>query len=215
MAWPEQFQSADALPALGCALGAYLIGCFATGYHLVRARTGRDIREIESGSIGARNVGRVLGKSGFLITLGGDFTKGALAVLIARHFSTNDLVAAAALLCVVIGHIWPVVLGFRGGKGIATSLGALVVFDSRLALAYAAAFAVGFAFVRRTTLPGLAGYLVLPCVSYWLRQSHFETTTLATLAVLVIFAHRHNLLEEYPALAWRRGLADKPQQTKS
>jgi glycerol-3-phosphate acyltransferase PlsY len=215
MAWPEQFQTADALPALGCALGAYVIGCFATGYYLVRARTGRDIREIESGSIGARNVGRVLGKSGFLITLGGDFAKGALAVLAARHFSSNDLFAAIALLFVAVGHIWPAPLGFRGGKGVATSLGALVVFDFQLALAYGAAFVIGFAFVRRTTLPGLAAYLVLPFVSYWLRHNHFEATTFATLAALVIFAHRQNLLEEFPALALRRGITDKPQHTKS
>jgi len=215
MAWPQQLDSAAALPALGCAVGAYLIGCFATGYYLVRARTGQDIREIESGSIGARNVGRVLGKFGFFVTLLGDFAKGGLAVLAARHFSSNDLFAAVALLFVVIGHIWPVMLGFRGGKGVAASIGALVVFDFQLALTYGAAFLVGLAVVRRTTLPGLMAYLVLPFVSYWLHRNHFEATTFATLAALVIFAHRQNILDEFPALALRRGLTDKPQHTKS
>ena len=77
MTWPDQFQSADVIPALGCAVGAYAIGCFATGYYLVRARTGRDIREVDSGSIGARNVGRVLGRTGFWLTVFGDFVKGS------------------------------------------------------------------------------------------------------------------------------------------
>jgi glycerol-3-phosphate acyltransferase PlsY len=215
MAWPAQFQSADALPALGWAVGAYAVGCFATGYYLVRARTNQDIRELGSGSIGARNVGRVLGRSGFLLTLLGDFSKGALAVLAARHFSSNDLFAALAMLFVVVGHIWPVSLGFRGGKGIATSLGALVVFDFQLALAYGACFAFGLLILRRTTVPGLMAYLVLPIVGYWLHRNNFEATTLVTLAALVIFAHRQNLTEEFPALAARRGLTAKPHHTKS
>jgi glycerol-3-phosphate acyltransferase PlsY len=118
-------------------------------------------------------------------------------------------------LFVVVGHIWPLALWFRGGKGIITSLGALAVFDFQLALTYGAAFAVGFAFVRRTTVPGLASYLVLPFVSYWLHRNHFEATTFATLAALVLFAHRQNLLEEFPSLAARRGLTAKPHHTKS
>jgi len=215
MAWPEQLQSADALPALGCALGAYLLGGFATGYYLVKARTGQDIRDLGSGSIGARNVGRVLGKTGFFLTLLGDFSKGALAVMAARHFSSNDVFAATALLFVVIGHIWPVLLGWRGGKGIATSLGALAVFDFQLALAYAAAFAVGLVLMRRSVLPGLIAYLVLPVVSYWLHHVHFEATTFATLAAIVFFAHRQNLLEEIPALNTRRSLATKLHPPKS
>ena len=196
-------------------MGAYAVGCFATGYYLVRARTNQDIRELGSGSIGARNVGRVLGRSGFLLTLMGDFSKGALAVLAARHFSSNDLFAALAMLFVVVGHIWPVSLGFRGGKGIATSLGALVVFDFQLALAYGACFAFGLLILRRTTMPGLMAYLVLPIVGYWLHPNTFEPTTLVTLAALEIFAHRQNLAEEFPALAARRGLTAKPHHTKS
>jgi glycerol-3-phosphate acyltransferase PlsY len=215
MAWPEQIQSADALPAIGWALGAYMIGGFATGYYLTRARTGRDIRELGSGSIGARNVGRFLGRSGFLLTLAGDFSKGALAVLAVRYFSNNDLFAAVALLFVVVGHIWPVGLRWRGGKGIAASLGAIVVYDAQLALAYAGVFAFGFALMRRSVVPGLLAYVALPAVSYWLHRIHFEATTFATLAAVVIFAHRQNLLEELPALAARRALAAKPHPPKS
>ena len=90
MDWIQQLQSANWHRATGCALEAYLLGCFATGYYLVRARTGHDLRKSESGSVGARNAGRVLGKTGFVVTLLGDFGKGALAVWIARELTEDN-----------------------------------------------------------------------------------------------------------------------------
>ena len=82
-------------------------------------------------------------------------------------------------------------------------------------LAYGAAVAVGFAFTRRMTMPGLAAYLIIPFVSYWLDRSHFETVIVATLSLLIIFAHRQNLWDAFPALAGRRGLSAKPHPPKS
>ena len=126
MAWAGQIQSVNTLHALACLVGAYALGCFGTGYYLVRAQTGRDIREIGSGSIGARNVSRVLGRSGFCVTLLADFAKGAMAVWAARQFSGSEFSPRWHVLTVTVGHVWPVQLGFRGGKGVATSLGGLL-----------------------------------------------------------------------------------------
>ena len=95
MDWNEHLQLAGWFRAVAWASGAYFIGCFTTGYYLVRLRTGKDIREMGSGSAGARNVGRFLGKSGFFLTMLGDFIKGALAVWLARKFSSNDFAAAS------------------------------------------------------------------------------------------------------------------------
>src|SRR5205814_6775520 len=125
MSWSDNFHSANWNQAGILCFCSYLLGCFAAGYYLVRMRLGEDLRELGSGSVGARNVGRVLGKTGFLLTLLGDFGKGAFAVWAARHFTTNDHAVALAMICVVAGHIWPLQLRFRGGKGMATSLGAL------------------------------------------------------------------------------------------
>ena len=211
MAWAEQMQAVGALETLGCILGAYALGCFATGYYLVRARTGRDIRELESGSTGARNVSRLLGKTGFVATLLGDFGKGALAVWAVRHFSGSELLAAMAMVCVVAGHIWPITLQFHGGKGAATSLGALLVYDPHLALAFVVCSLPGALLLRKITLPGMAAYVCLPAVSYWLHRNPVEATLLVVLAALVVFAHRQNLLKEFPGLLARRNLSAKPQ----
>src|ERR1700691_1629571 len=101
MEWNEHWDLVNVFRAAACVCGAYLIGCFTTGYYLVRWRTGGDIREMGSGSAGARNVGRVLGKLGFFVTVTGDFLKGILAVWLARSFSNDDFSAALAVPAVV------------------------------------------------------------------------------------------------------------------
>jgi len=127
MPWIEHWQSPDWSDAGWICLGAYSLGCLTTGYYLVRTRTGQDLRALGSGSVGARNVGRLLGWRGFVLTVLGDFCKGALAVWAARHFTTDDRLVLLAMLAVVAGHVWPAQLHFQGGKGMATTLGALLV----------------------------------------------------------------------------------------
>lgn len=214
MAWMEQLQAADGRQTVVMALVAYVLGCFTTGYYLVRAVKGLDIRELDSGSVGARNVGRLLGKGGFFLTVVGDFGKGVLAVWAARHFSGSDLLAGIAMLSVVAGHIWPAQLRFRGGKGVATSLGALLVLDHQLLIVYAAVFAVGFALSRKTVLPGLVAYVGLPFVGYLLQADGLETSIVCLMSLMILFAHRRNIVEEIPALGARRRVAAKPERPK-
>ena len=214
MDWIQQLQSANWHRVTGCALEAYLLGCFATGYYLIRARTGKDIREIGSGSVGARNAGRVLGWSGFGITLLGDFGKGALAVWIAREWTGNNHLALLALLAVVFGHVWPVQLRFRGGKGVATFLGALLVFDYRIALVFPVLFLAGFAVMRKSIWPAMFAFAALPMVGWFFDGDNLAVAVLAMLAAVILFAHRQNLTEEFTALAARRAATPKPEPPK-
>ncbi len=207
MAWVEQIQSVNLWHAMACLTAAYALGCFGSGYYFVRLQTGRDIREMGSGSIGARNVGRVVGRAGFCVTLLADFAKGGLAVWAAHRLSGSDLLAGLAALAVTLGHVWPVQLGFRGGKGVATSLGGLLVFSWQSALIYAALFAVLWALMRRTIVPGLLAYLVLPFTVWWFRQDGVQVALISCLIMVVWFAHRENLGDEFPELAGRRGPA--------
>jgi acyl phosphate:glycerol-3-phosphate acyltransferase len=207
--WIEQLRSADWSEASWIALAAYALGCFTTGYYLVRARTGQDLRELGSGSVGARNVGRLLGWQGFVLTVLGDFGKGALTVWVARHFTADDRLVVVAVLAVVAGHVWPVQLCFRGGKGMATSVGALLLYDWQLAVAFALIFAVAFAALRKTVLPGLFAMACLPVVSAYLGREPSAVAGLTALAALVLIAHRQNLMKELLALLDRRNVHPK------
>ena len=187
--------------ASACAVAAYFIGCFTTGYYLVRARTGQDIREIGSGSTGARNVGRILGKAGFFITVLGDFVKGVLAVMLAHKLAVNDNFSAAlAVLAVVAGHLWPVQLKFHGGKGVTTSMAALLMFDYRIAFTTAGLFVIIFIFVRKTLLPAMFAFVCLPCTSWFFTRDDLTTCVMMVVAATILVAHRKNLAEEFGTL---------------
>jgi glycerol-3-phosphate acyltransferase PlsY len=214
MALFEHMQSANGLQATGSVLVAYLLGCFATGYYLVRARTGRDIREIESGSTGARNVGRVLGKSGYLFTVLGDMAKGALAVWIASEWTNNHHLAVLAMLAVVVGQIWPAQLHFRGGKGVATSFAALLMFDYRVALTILVVYLCGFAVTRKSLFPAMFAYVCLPLADGWFDRDGLTATLMAILSAMILFAHRRNIGEEIAGLLARRGVVPKPESPK-
>lgn len=218
MLWIEQLQSANWVAAGRIGLSAYLLGCCTTGYYLVRARTGQDIREVGSGSVGARNVSRMLHWPGFVLTLLGDFTKGAFAVWGAGLLSNDPHLVDFAVLAVVAGHIWPAQLRFRGGKGMATSIGALCLFDFHLALAFGVLFGIGFALMRKTVIPGLLAFACMPFVSAWFALNPGgsvydpgKVLTISILTSLVLLAHRKNIMEEILRMMERRHFG--PKQT--
>jgi acyl phosphate:glycerol-3-phosphate acyltransferase len=196
----EHLQMANWPRVSACAAMAYAIGCFTTGYYLVRVRTGQDIRATGSGSTGARNVGRILGKPGFFITVLGDFAKGMLAVMLAHKLAGDDFSAALAVVAVVAGHLWPVQLRFHGGKGVTTSMAALLIFDYRIALTTAALFAVIFIFTRKTLLPAMFAFVCLPWTCWFFTRDDLSTCAMTALAAAILFAHRKNLAEEFDAL---------------
>ena len=204
MTWVDYLRSANWNQASGISFCAYLLGCFATGYYLVRARLGEDIRHLGSGNIGARNVGRILGKSGFLMTLLFDFGKGGLAIWVARHFTTDERIVAMAMVAVVAGHIWPVQLRFHGGKGMATTLGALLVFDAKLTLLFCALFLGAFVLQWRTVLPALFALICLPLGALFLGQDRILVVLITIMSGLVLLAHRKNIADEISQMIERR-----------
>ncbi len=214
MSWINNLHSANWNQAGGICLFAYILGCFTSGYYLVRLLAGQDIREIGSGSVGAKNVGRVLGKPGFFLTVLFDVGKGVAAVLVARQFSADDRLAALAMVGVVVGHIWPVQLRFNGGKGMATALGALLAYDPRLVLAFLVLFFCLFIVWRRTLLPGLFALAGVPLAAMLHHDNSIKVVFLSILAGLVMVAHRKNLVEEILHLPARRDLDPNPDQSE-
>ena len=172
---------------------AYALGCVSTGYYLVRLRSGDDVRRLGSGSTGARNVGRVLGKRAFAITLAGDMAKGALPVAAAKLLNMEPWAVIAVVLAVVAGHLWPAQLGLQGGKGLVTTTGAILVLDFRLVLAAFAVVGIAWLFSRNATGGGLAGVALLPIVALVAGHTPLTGAALVILATVIFFAHRSNL----------------------
>jgi glycerol-3-phosphate acyltransferase PlsY len=185
-------------------VAAYLLGSIPFGYLMVRAKEGADVRESGSGGTGATNVSRRAGKLAGVVTLLLDAGKGAVAVGLARwlaapDFQVNWWVAAAAILALV-GHIFPVWLGFRGGKGVATGIG---VFLGLSAAAVACAATI-FIFVvwatRYVSLGSITATAAFP-LFVWLASVYVKPVAglapIMTAAIvggaLIIFMHRTNI----------------------
>ena len=175
------------------ALGAYALGSFSTGYYLVRLRTGRDIRLLGSGSAGGRNVARSVGLTASAMTLAGDAAKGALAAGTAVLLGLETWAVMLVIGAVVAGHIWPPQLQFRGGKGLATVMGAVLVFDYVLVLIAYAVAAVTLALSRRVILSGLVPVALTPPVAVLMGRTQVEVVGLSLLVAIILFSHRDNL----------------------
>lgn len=172
---------------------AYALGCLSTGYYLVRLRSGADVRQMGSGNIGARNVGRVLGKGALAVTLLGDTAKGVIPVAAGMMLDMEAWAVMAAFLAVVAGHLWPAQLGFRGGKGLATTMGAMLVLDYRLLLVALAVAGIAWLVSRNATGSGLAAVALTPITALIAGHEAPTAGALAVLAAVIMFAHRTNL----------------------
>jgi glycerol-3-phosphate acyltransferase PlsY len=216
MYWFAQIEPFRSHPGLGSLIG-YVFGCFTTGYYLVRWRTGQDIREVGSRSCGARNVGRILGRKGFFFTVIGDVLKGILAVALAQMLIGGERAKLLAMIAVVVGHIWPIQLKFHGGKGIATSLAALLVADWVLCGVYLIMFGLGYAATRKSVLPGLVAFALLPAVAYFLKSDAQTLAAISVLASIILTAHYRNVIQEINQLLPRHGKVEvepKPESMK-
>ncbi len=174
---------------------SYAIGCVSTGYYLTRLWTGADIRKTGSCSTGARNVGRMLGRIGFIVTFSGDFAKGMLALWLASMLTQQVWAIMASLLAVAIGHIWPAQLGFHGGKGIAVSLGALLIFDCWLAVACCLVFCLCLVCLRKYMLSGLMAVATAPAAAIVAGHSAVDIVGITVLTLVILFAHRENIVD--------------------
>jgi glycerol-3-phosphate acyltransferase PlsY len=178
-------------------IASYLAGCVCFGYYLVRYRTGKDVREYGSGNPGARNVGRLLGPGGFFLTLLGDAGKGAAAVWLALFLGLSAGWVMIAIVAVIAGHLWPLQMQFRGGKGFATAIGAFLVFDYQLAFMVAGVAVIAMVILRHTTLGGLAAMVLAPIVIYLTGYPTEVILGATAISALVLFGHRHNLREAF------------------
>jgi glycerol-3-phosphate acyltransferase PlsY len=169
---------------------AYFLGGVSAGYWLVRMRTGVDVRAQGSGATGATNAARLIGKRGFIAVMVLDALKGAIAAGAARLVGFDHGWEFAAALAVVAGHIWPVQLGFRGGRGLSPLLGAWLVLAPLAIFACLAMAAVAWAITRRRIHSGIFGTLLLPLTTWWQTDSRIAAGLTVIVAAIVTYAHR-------------------------
>lgn len=172
---------------------AYLLGSIPTGVLVSRAFGGTDPRKSGSGNIGATNVSRTSGKMAGALTLFGDILKGALPVLVACQLSEETLFISLVGLAAFMGHLLPVFLGFRGGKGVATACGVLVVISPAATLMSAALFAVTAALKRYVSLASMLSAAAMPVFLYLLEDVREYAPLGAAIAVLIVLKHKDNI----------------------
>lgn len=182
-----------ALPYYAAALlFGYLLGSIPFGLVLTRLAGTEDIRTIGSGNIGATNVLRTGRKSLAALTLLCDMLKGTVAVLVTYHFFGPDL-AILAGIGAFLGHLFPVWLKFKGGKGVATYIGVLLALAWPVALAFGAIWLLVAAVTRYSSLAALIASAATPAILWW-RADLQEAEVFLLLTILLFVMHRANIM---------------------
>jgi glycerol-3-phosphate acyltransferase PlsY len=193
------------------AVYSYLLGSIPFGYILVRAFRGQDVRQTGSGNIGATNVSRTSPGLGAL-TLIFDVLKGLSAVAITRVlFPTHPTLQGLAALFAIVGHMFPMWLRFRGGKGVATGLGSFVMLTPKTILVMIAIFVVIFLAFRYVSLASILTVVVFPLLAWMLEPNRVTSQMLiyiAAASLLIIVKHHENirrlLAHTESRVQWRR-----------
>lgn len=193
------------LVSFAAMFAAYLIGSIPTAYLVVRAARGIDIRTVGSGNVGATNAGRVLGPKGFLGVFSLDLLKGVLPTALLPLLASRMLgqsvpgLPVAVAVFTILGHNFPLYLGFRGGKGVSTSLGAMCALDPIASLVSVAVFLLTLVASRMVSLSAILGAAGF-AATYFLRvgtpwsPDHLAMSiAVIGLGTLLVWRHRANL----------------------
>jgi glycerol-3-phosphate acyltransferase PlsY len=184
------------IPFLIALVSSYLVGSIPTGYLLVKRWQQVDVRTVGSGNVGATNVMRVAGLGAGAVVFAVDAAKGLLAVLVIAPWLIEPATPAARLACglaAVLGHNVPIFLNFRGGKGVATTLGALLGASPLVAASCLGVWAVTFGLWRYVSVGSLAAAVTIPVAQLVNRRPLPEVGIGAVLALLIIVRHLGNI----------------------
>jgi len=180
--------------ALVVIAAAYLIGSLPFSFLVARAFGVTDVRRVGSGNVGATNVLRSAGKPAGALALGLDVAKGAFAVALAERLSPgHPWLGAVAATAAVVGHVYPVWLGLRGGKGVATGLGAFAVLEPVAALVALPVFGLTVATTRYASLGSVVGACTLSALALVFRGTDAVALSAVAATALIVFRHRSNL----------------------
>ncbi|MCL4475799.1 MAG: glycerol-3-phosphate 1-O-acyltransferase PlsY [Nitrospirae bacterium] len=173
-------------------IGSFLMGSIPCGVLVARAK-GIDLKKVGSGNIGATNVLRTTGKWPALLTLAGDILKGVIPVAVGRYL-LNDLTMEGIIgLSAVLGHNFSVFLRLRGGKGVATSIGVLLVFSPKAALVTVVIWLAVIFFTRYSSLGAIVSFGALPLTVYAVDYARERLTISLMMSALLMLRHADNI----------------------
>lgn len=174
-------------------VGAYLVGSISFGYLVVWLVHGRDIRELGSGNTGATNVLRTTGPTAAVAVLLLDVAKGAAPVLLALRLGGEGLSVGATAIAAVLGHVFPIYLRFRGGKGVATALGALSALALWPTVVGVGALMALISWTRFVSLGSIVGVTLTAVLMLVWKVSLWWVGAAAAIALVVIARHSGNI----------------------
>lgn len=174
-------------------ISGYLVGNVLTATIIGKLLYRQDIRIAGSGNPGARNAGRVLGKSAFVLTFIGDALKGAIIVLIAKWMGMAEWLQLMGILAVMAGHIYPVVHKFRGGQGVSTFIGGMLAFNPLVVACFVVVFLVFYPFLKNFTVVGLSAMALSPFFLYGVTRDWSQVVASIAVVIFLLFAHGKDL----------------------
>ncbi len=174
---------------------SYLLGNILTGTVIAKVFYKQKISTIGSGNPGARNVGRLYGRKAFILTFLGDALKGVIVVLVAKILDLDTSIQLLGLLSVVIGHMYPILSKFQGGKGVSTFIGGLALFNPLVLAAFTSIFIIFYPIVKSFTVAGMIAVLSLPIILYLFSYNLIAIIITCFICGLILLAHRENFKE--------------------
>jgi len=168
---------------------AYFVGNMLTATIVGKIFYQKDIRSAGSGNPGARNAGRVFGKTAFAMVFLGDALKGLLIVLVAKWMGVDEWLQLVCVLAVMAGHVFPVIYRFRGGQGVSTFIGGMLAFNPLVVVCIVVAFLVLYPFLKNFSFAGLSAMALSPLFLFGLTKEWSQTIAAILVVAFLLFAY--------------------------
>lgn len=174
---------------------SYFIGTIMFGYVVIKVIHQKDIRFLGSGNVGARNAGRLHGKKAFVLIFLGDALKGVIVIIGAKILHLPDYIQLLGLSMGIVGHIKPITLKFKGGKGISTFIGGIIAFEPLVIPIIIASFLIFYPIIKSFTIAGLGAFLSIPIFLFYQEYDWISCLILTLIILTLCLAHSENIIE--------------------
>ncbi|MEK3854312.1 glycerol-3-phosphate acyltransferase [Cytobacillus sp. FSL H8-0458] len=176
---------------------SYAFGSITGAYYVVKYLAKEDIRYIGSGNAGATNAGRALGKTGFLLTIAVDAGKTWAALYLTGLMFESDVVFILSAFCAMLGHLFPIQLGFQGGKGVVVYLASALYLEPLTIAIMAIIMGITFAALRRYTLSGFISMASIPITAWVIGDSFIIAAGLLLMLIIVLISHTNFIMPKH------------------